>query len=738
MKKVLSIIMVLAMLLASVSVTVFADDLGSYTNPYQVAAGALTPTAITIPAESGVYVFVDDANGSTFTIGHATSDKYEVTYCRQPVYPEADGTMEFTMVSEVPFFYVTNKSDEAIVIRALLTAGTGEVVTGTVDNPEVIALEKNEYSGELGAYLTNEFAANNEGHYYSITAPADGAFQVFASAYYIDENGDYFDLGYMFFVNNITKGTYGDMRYSDDQVFQEELWGVETVDVSEGDELIIFATTYDPENPWAAPAGNVGINVAFAGIGSSLCPADAETGSHTTTLAEGNQGYYYQWTATEEGTVTVSIDSATGWMYSVDCEYPDGSAAYGDIHWSDDDPLVPSESFDVEIGTTLRIFISTYDPANFFSNPEGSVEWSISFVAGEVEGGGAGSGDGEGEGEGEGEGDDITNNFIVSDEYLQVGTNRYSLDWDYVYTVFNFEPDATGKYTFSSEEAFLGLVSSNGMWITVGESTDYISDGVLTGNTFEWTCTSVGQTIWVAVLGFFDAEITVDFEEVEIKEIPKESYENKVDPEAFVFGGNADDLNYVDTFDAAEDKAVLGEDGFYHLNAADGPILFANLNDPMMSLSAANGYGQLKYLVYDENGEIVKIVEFTEAMLEYLACMDEATGLYPLTEDLMTVFQKTGEYQGWYGEGGWIGGDLADSWMFACYYSEDIKGESDIPTGDNGSSDNGAADNNSGNTNQGNTSAPVTGDNVIVIVALAVVAIATMAAILFIRRRRAN
>ena len=60
MKKVLSIIMVLAMLLASVSVTVFADDLGSYTNPYQVAAGALTPTAITVPAESGVYVFVHD------------------------------------------------------------------------------------------------------------------------------------------------------------------------------------------------------------------------------------------------------------------------------------------------------------------------------------------------------------------------------------------------------------------------------------------------------------------------------------------------------------------------------------------------------------------------------------------------------------------------------------------------------------------------------------------------------
>ena len=120
--------------------------------------------------------------------------------------------------------------------------------------------------------------------------------------------------------------------------------------------------------------------------------------------------------------------------------------------------------------------------------------------------------------------------------------------------------------------------------------------------------------------------------------------------------------------------------------------------------------------------------------------MDEATGLYPLTEDLMTVFQKTGEYQGWYGEGGWIGGEDSDAWMFACYYSEDIKGEADIPSEDNSNdnTDNGAADNNSGNTNQGNTSAPVTGDNVIVIVAIAVVAIVAVAVILFIRKRKAN
>ena len=76
-------------------------------------------------------------------------------------------------------------------------------------------------------------------------------------------------FGYMFFVNNITAGRYGDMRYSDDATFIDEFWGVETVKVSEGDELVVFATTYDPESPWAAPAGTVGVYVAFEGIGSN-------------------------------------------------------------------------------------------------------------------------------------------------------------------------------------------------------------------------------------------------------------------------------------------------------------------------------------------------------------------------------------------------------------------------------------------------------------------------------------
>ena len=133
-----------------------------------------------------------------------------------------------------------------------------------------------------------------------------------------------------------------------------------------------------------------------------------------------------------------------------------------------------------------------------------------------------------------------------------------------------------------------------------------------------------------------------------------------------------------------------------------------------------------------DGDEVVKLIDYTVAMIDYLAAMDQETGLYPLTADLIEVFSKAGTSLGWYGEEGWIGGVDGDEWMFACYYSEDIKGEADIPTGD---TNNGGANNNG---TQNGTSAPSTGDNVIVIVAVAVVAIAAIAAVLFIRKRKAN
>ena len=147
-------------------------------------------------------------------------------------------------------------------------------------------------------------------------------------------------------------------------------------------------------------------------------------------------------------------------------------------------------------------------------------------------------------------------------------------------------------------------------------------------------------------------------------------YENKVTPEAFVLESDFDEMMYVDTFDDVADQAVLGEDGFYHLNDKYGPILYVCLSDPLLSLSDAQKYGQLKEVFVDENGVVTERTDFYAAFEEYFACADPDTGVYPLTEDLIAMFQRIGAYRGWYGENGFIGGDLEDAWMFACYYNE--------------------------------------------------------------------
>ena len=711
MKKVLSIIMVLAML--AMSVTVYAvSGTGSSTDPYLISNEDTTPITITVPADTEVWIQANNSNGSVLKVTEASSTNYFFWYCRQNYIAED----ALTLVPDVNLVNLKNTGTSDLVISLLLEGGADEI-KGTVDNPENIELVENDFSHALGAYVTTELEAGNNGYYYTFNAPADGVISVYVSAY----DSEYNDIGWMFFVNNITKSRYGEFRYSDDA----EVVNPENVKVSANDEIVVFASTYNPESRWSNPAGGIGVNISFAGVGTSLCPEDITAGNHSTTLAADSQGYYYNWTAAESGTATFTMNTAANWQYSITKTPANGFPTYGDTHWHDDDPVVSTESHTVAAGDVLTIWVNTYDPSNMFGSPAGALDWTLSFTAGEGGGnddniGGGGDDDIIGGGD-----DTLEVNWELSDKYLSVGTDSYPASNTYPYTVYAFEPTEVGKYTFTSTDSLIGLVSNNGMWITAGTSTNAITDGVVTENSFEWTSTSVGQSIWVAALPDTNvATITVEYEEVVIHEIPREYYENTVTPEAFEFGGNADELMYVDTFDGIEDTAVLGADGYYHLNSANGPILFANLNDPMMSLSAANSYGQLKQLI-NENGEVVLIIDYTLAMIDYLACMDQETGLYPLTADLIEVFNKAGTSLGWYGAEGWLGGEEADAWMFACYYDEAITGEGDIPGGN-------------GNNADQNTTSPSTGDNVMIIVTVAVVALAATATLLVFRRRRTN
>lgn len=270
---------------------------------------------------------------------------------------------------------------------------------------------------------------------------------------------------------------------------------------------------------------------------------------------------------------------------------------------------------------------------------------------------------------------DTGENYVNNNEYLSMGTKDYTVDANYTYTIYTLEPDAIGTYYISSANAKLGIVSYNGMWITINPGASTVNS-----NEISWDCTGVGQSIWIAVDAEGDtAGITVSEEELIIVDIPKENHKNTASLSPFTYEGNADELVYVDIEDDVVDFPVLGEDGFYHLNSADGPILYIDLDDPMMNMSDAMGYGQLKAAVY-EGDTVVKIVDYNNAFAEYLEYADKDTMLYPLTDDIISIYKNVGEYQDWYGR--LIEGDLEDAWMFACYYDENYVAPSESKLGD--------------------------------------------------------
>ncbi len=376
---------------------------------------------------------------------------------------------------------------------------------------------------------------------------------------------------------------------------------------------------------------------------------------------EGNE-YWYIWTATGNGTLDFAIDtelSADGWTYNLQ----HGDNVYNfSTGWGEDDKnaqsLTVAESDVIMLGISVPSYNAEYDYYDVYTPGNGTVVFTTTFTP-DSEGGDEG---------GETPVDPVEPEagYEMSETPLVVGTNDYTVSSTYVYTVYIFTPDAEGKYTFSSDNSLMGIVSYIDMWVQYDPSAENVN-----ANSFEWECTGVGQAIMVAVLADTDvATITVEYEEVIKDEIEWTIYENVVTPEAFVFEGDVEALLYVDTFDEIVDAAVLGEDGFYHLNTVDGPILYANLNDDLMSLMSAYGYGQLKDIVYDEDGNVISKIDYNTAFEAYMNCADADTYLYPLTADLMEMFINVGEEQGWYGEEGWVGGDLDDAWMFACYYAE--------------------------------------------------------------------
>lgn len=137
---------------------------------------------------------------------------------------------------------------------------------------------------------------------------------------------------------------------------------------------------------------------------------------------------------------------------------------------------------------------------------------------------------------------------------------------------------------------------------------------------------------------------------------------------------------------------VLGDDGYYHMDSADGPLVLVRLGENSGGSKYLDAFqvitdhsGVTKYF-WKEEGEhtkenFEKKESYTECLMEYYKYMDEASGLYPLTEDLKYIIQMRGDHYGWFDveSPGYIfldenGNPIRDinheiSWLFYCCYS---------------------------------------------------------------------
>lgn len=171
------------------------------------------------------------------------------------------------------------------------------------------------------------------------------------------------------------------------------------------------------------------------------------------------------------------------------------------------------------------------------------------------------------------------------------------------------------------------------------------------------------------------------------EDLPVNIYEPKEPPVRFRTTETGT-LTYVDLEGTAQLQKK--SDGYY----LNGKKLYINLSNgaPYITLSAMLGINYdattdswnlgsmgtgLKGMIYDENGEAVSVEEFTTCGREFCSASDPKTGLYPLTEDLIYIFQCAGRYMGWWNPASpnYQFESLTDinldiAWMFAvCYFS---------------------------------------------------------------------
>jgi len=259
---------------------------------------------------------------------------------------------------------------------------------------------------------------------------------------------------------------------------------------------------------------------------------------------------------------------------------------------------------------------------------------------------------------------------------------------------FLFVPTEAGMYEFSvvcDSKTDIGYYGAP--HFVQENSAAEVKDGKFTMNITESMIGKEGTGTTIAVIGVdsekkANAVLCIDRTGDPEKTLAEEEwtiYKKTVELSKFTLPAGKSLVDF-DVTSAAKYNVVLNKnDGFYHLNNENGPLVVVYLaEDPTVPYlpcfkNILDRSGVSKY-VFDADGNFVEKVSYSECLLEYIEFADDATGVYPLTEDLKTIIQERGEYVGWWDSTSpsFIFKDTAgmpipglnvdNAWLFMCAY----------------------------------------------------------------------
>lgn len=237
---------------------------------------------------------------------------------------------------------------------------------------------------------------------------------------------------------------------------------------------------------------------------------------------------------------------------------------------------------------------------------------------------------------------------------MTVGTNNVGLMPGEL-TYFLFSPQQSGTYKFTATQE-IRYYGSNLSFISDQTSTVNVVNNSFTVNIKE---SNLGASYLLSMnvpTGVSSGTLTIQRTgdaQLEWEDLPYEVYNGTYTPAPWTFSGGG--LTYVNVTTKPENYVlVLGTDGYYHLNSADGPLLYLNLGSDS-SNPAKERETTLYAMLYsnrpvvqgtvkDENGNNLSKENYNDLVQKYIDCA--SSGLYRLTPDLVRILKTQND--NWY------------------------------------------------------------------------------------------